>query len=111
MSKKFVRKRVCNKLSKKVNNWQKEIPDASTLTQPNQCNTGKEDFEQKMGILKITYQMLKVYWLLFFLSLRQIENKNHDVIGLIKKTVYDPKMLDVEKKYFTTSYYNKFTWY
>ena len=111
MSKKFVRKRVCKKLSKKVNSWQKEIPDASTLTQPDQCNTGKEDFEQKMGILKITYQMLKVYWLLFFLSLRQIENKNHDVIGLIKKTVYDPKILDVEKKYFTTSYYNKFTWY
>lgn len=111
MSKKVVGNRVYKKVNEKVNNWWKEIPDASTLIQPNQYNTGKEDFEQKMGILKITYQMLKVYWLLFFLLLRQIENKIPDVIGLIKKTVYDPKILDIEKKYFTTSYHNKFTWY
>lgn len=76
----------------------KKIPDGSTLIQSIQYNTGKEDFEQKMEILKITYQMLKVYWLLFFLLLRKIKNKIPDVIGLIKKTVYDPKILDVEKK-------------
>ena len=32
-----------------------------------------------------------------------------DASGLVKKTGYDAKMLDIEKKNFTASDYNKFT--
>ena len=31
------------------------------------------------------------------------------VSGLLKKTDYDAKISDIERKYFTTSDYNKFT--
>ena len=67
LSKEVVRKIVYNKLNRKVNNWQKKIPDAYTLIQSNQCSKGKENFEQKMGMLRITYQILAVYRLLLFL--------------------------------------------
>ena len=39
----------------------------------------------------------------------KIENKITDINGLVKKKDYDPKILDTEEKYFTTSDYNKFT--
>ena len=32
-----------------------------------------------------------------------------DVSGLVKETNYDAKILDIDKKYFTASDYNKFT--
>ena len=35
--------------------------------------------------------------------------KKTPVCGLIKKTDYNPKISDIEKKYFTTSDYSKFT--
>ena len=38
-----------------------------------------------------------------------IYNKILDVNGLIKKIGYNVKMSDIEKNYFTTSDYNKFT--
>ena len=39
----------------------------------------------------------------------EAENKIPDVSGLVKKTVYNAKISDMEKKYFTTSDYNKLT--
>ena len=42
-------------------------------------------------------------------SSRTIENKMPVVSGLVKKTNYDSKIWDIDKKYLTTSDYNKFT--
>ena len=64
----------------KLNNLENRIPDASTLIQYNQYNTGK-----------------------------QVENKICDVSDLVKKTDYDTKIKDIKGKYFTTVDYNKFT--
>ena len=38
-----------------------------------------------------------------------LTKKTSGVCGLIKKTDYNPKISDIEKKYFTTSDYSKFT--
>ena len=37
-----------------------------------------------------------------------VENKTPNISNLIKKTDYDAKISNNEKKYFTTSDYNKF---
>ena len=42
-------------------------------------------------------------------KISEVENKIHDVSGLVKKTGYDAKILVIEKKYFTTFDYNKLT--
>ena len=42
-------------------------------------------------------------------KLKKVENKILVVNGLVKKTDYDVKVSDIQNKYFTTSYYNKFT--
>ena len=39
----------------------------------------------------------------------EIEKKITDVSGLDKKLVYDGKISEIERKYFTTTNYNKFT--
>ena len=39
----------------------------------------------------------------------EVENKISDYSGWVKKIDYDTKILGNEKKYFTTSYRNKFT--
>ena len=39
----------------------------------------------------------------------EVESKIPDVSGLVKKTDYDAKISDIEKKYFTTSDYKKLT--
>ena len=36
-------------------------------------------------------------------------NKIPDICGLVNKTDYDIKISEIDKKYFTTSDYNKFT--
>ena len=41
-------------------------------------------------------------------KIREVENKLHGVSGLVNKTVYDAKS-DIEKKYYATSDYKKFT--
>ena len=38
----------------------------------------------------------------------KIEKKILDINDFVKKTVYDTKISDIRKKYFTTSDYNKF---
>ena len=39
-----------------------------------------------------------------------VENKKTGVSSLVKKTVFNAKLSDIEKKCFTNSKYNKFTW-
>ena len=40
-------------------------------------------------------------------KIEKVENKIPDVRGLVKKTDYNAKISDIEKKYFTTSLYKE----
>ena len=42
-------------------------------------------------------------------KISEVENKIISVSGLVKKTDYDAKIKDIERKYFRTTDYNKFT--
>ena len=42
-------------------------------------------------------------------TISEVENKIPVVSDLVKKTDYDAKILEIEVKHITTSYYNKFT--
>ena len=42
-------------------------------------------------------------------KISEVENKIISVSGLVKKTDYDAKIKDIERKYFSTTDYNKFT--
>ena len=42
-------------------------------------------------------------------KISEFENKIPDVSGLVEKPDNDAKITDIERKYFTTSDYNKFT--
>ena len=55
--------------------------------------------------------MLVVYWLQLSLIIKigEVENRISEVSGLVKETVYDAKISDIERKYLTTSDNNKFT--
>ena len=39
---------------------------------------------------------------------KEADSKIHNLSGLVKKTDYDNKILEIKRKYFTTSAYNKF---
>ena len=39
---------------------------------------------------------------------KEADSKIHNLSGLVKKTDYDTKILEIRRKYFTTSSYNKF---
>ena len=39
----------------------------------------------------------------------EVENKISSASGLVKKSDYDAKIIDIGRKYFTTPDYNKFT--
>ena len=41
-------------------------------------------------------------------KISEVENKIISVSGLVKKTDYDAKIKDIERKYFSTTDYNKF---
>ena len=42
-------------------------------------------------------------------KIEKVENKIQNISGLIKKTYYNAKISDIEKKYFTSSDYDKLT--
>ena len=42
-------------------------------------------------------------------NIKEIENKTPDVSGSVKKKDYDAEILDIDKKYFTTSDYKRNT--
>ena len=42
-------------------------------------------------------------------KISEVENNIISVSGLVKKTDYDAKIKDIERKYFSTTDYNKFT--
>ena len=51
ITKSIVKHTKFNKLKTKVNNSGDKIPDACTLIQTNQCNTGKQNLEKKIEML------------------------------------------------------------
>ena len=57
VEKEIVKNTKFNTLKTKVNNSEKKIPDATTLIHINQCNTDKQNVEEKLEILIIKYQM------------------------------------------------------
>ena len=80
------------------------------LIRINQCNTDTENLDKKleMSIKKLDVGSLVAKTLLNT-KCGEIENKIPQVTDLRKKTDYDAKIIDIEKKYFTTADYNKFT--
>ena len=80
------------------------------LIRINQCNTDTENLDKKleMSIKKLHVGSLVAKTLLNT-KCGEIENKIPQVTDLRKKTDYDAKIIDIEKKYFTTADYNKFT--
>ena len=49
-----------NTLKTKIDNLEKKIPDATTLTQINQYNTDKQNLEKEIGDVDKKYEMLVV---------------------------------------------------
>ena len=43
------------------------------------------------------------------ITLTTVENEIPNITDLVTKANYDEKILEIENKYFTTSYYNTFT--
>ena len=77
-----VSKEIGKKNNMKVNNVEKKIPDQSTLIQTNQYNTDKQNLEKNIG---------------------EVENKIHDVSGLVTTAVLNTKIGEVENKIPDTS--------
>ena len=50
VSKEVVKKTVCNKLNKKVNNLEHKIPDATNIIHIDQYNTNKRNFKKKIEL-------------------------------------------------------------
>ena len=46
-----------NTVETKLNSLEKKIPDASTLIHKNQCNTDKQNLEEKIGDVDKKYQI------------------------------------------------------
>ena len=66
-----------NTLKTKVNNSEKKIPDATTLTQTNQYNTDKQNLDKKIG---------------------DADKKIQDTSGLVTTTVLNATISEVENK-------------
>ena len=60
VSKEHAKNIVNNKLNMKVKILQNKTFDASTLIQPNQCNTDRQNLEKKLTMLKTKYLALVV---------------------------------------------------
>ena len=45
---------------------------------------------------------------IFNTKIKEVHNKIPDHSGLVKRTYYDAKIFDIEKKYFTIYDYNRF---
>ena len=83
-----------NTLKTKIDNLEKKIPDATTLTHINQYNTDKQNLEKEI---------------------ENVDKKIPDVSGLVTTTVLDTKFSELENKipdhanYITTQEFNKLT--
>ena len=87
-------------LNAKVNEVKNEISSIINLATNASLNTKAK--EVKCEILGVTNLATTA-------AFTTVENKIPNFNDLVKKTYYDPKMSEIEKKYFSTSYYNKFT--
>ena len=91
----------------KVKTLEDKIPDATTSTYINQHNTDKQSLDKVLDTSGlVTNAILDT-------KLGKVEDKIPNFSSLLKKTFYNEKNItkisDNEKKYFTTSNYNKFT--
>ena len=72
---------------------EKEIPGSASLIHIHQCNQNKQNLEKNIGdvggLVTITILNTKI---------NQVENKNSNVSGLVKKIDYDAKILDIMKE-------------
>ena len=89
-----VKNRGLNTLKTKIDNLEKKIPDATTLTHINQYKTDKQNLEKEI---------------------ENVDKKIPDVSGLVTTTVLDTKFSELENKipdhanYITTQEFNKLT--
>ena len=103
LSKKVAKKAVYNKLYARVKNLEDKIPDATTSTSINQHNTDKQSLDKVLDTSGlVTNAILDT-------KLGKVEDKIPNFSSLLKKTFYNAKISDNEKKQFITSNYNKFT--
>ena len=97
----FVLKTKYDRPIKKITDTDKKIPDTSGLVKKTGYNTKITEIESKIPSLSGSATNF---------ALTAAENKILDVSNLVKKkTDYDAKASDIESKYITTAYYNKFT--
>ena len=88
----------------KINKLDNKVPDATTLIHINQYNTDKQNLEKKTGDVDKKYQKLVVTTVLNTIN-----------SGLTKKTDYNTKISEINKKifdhnhhkYITTGKFNK----
>ena len=83
VDKQIVKKTLYKTLNTKVNNLENKIPDASTLIQKNQYNTGKQNLEKKT---------------------RDVENKIPDISGLATIPALNTKIIEVKNKMLCSCY-------
>ena len=86
----------------------------SNLIQKNQYKTDKQlekNINKKIGKSenKIPYTSELVNINFLNTEIGEVGKKLPDISGLLKKTDYNAKISDIELKYFTASYYNRFT--
>ena len=82
----------------------KKIPDVSGLLTSSAINTNNGEVENKISDMSslVTSNVLNI-------KIGEVQIKIQDTSCLVKKTDFNAKILNIEKKYFTTSDYNRFT--
>ena len=83
VDKQIVKKTLYKTPNTKVNNLENKIPDASTLIQKNQYNTGKQNLEKKTI---------------------DVENKIPDISGLATIAALNTKIIEVKNKMLCSCY-------
>ena len=82
----------------------KKIPDVSDLLTSSSIDTNNGEVENKISDMSslVTSDVLNI-------KTGEVQIKMQDTSCLINKTDFIAKILNIEKKYFTTSDYNRFT--
>ena len=75
----------------------------TALTHINQYNTNKQNLKKKIGDVDIKYLCRLVTTSAFTTKIKEVDNKIRSLNVLVKKTDYDAEILEIERKYFTTS--------
>ena len=98
-------------LKTKINKLDKKMIDATTLIHINQYNTNKQSLMRKLELLikKLLDLIGLITAAVLDAKIRAVVNKIPKLNGLVQKTDYDIKILEIDGKCFTTSDYNKLT--